>query len=198
MKTQRGFTLIELLTVMLMMGLVASVMLYNFRQGDRQKRINLARDSVILALRTAQNYTLAGKLIPPPAFAPHVRGNARCASDNSPVSYWVEFNTSTTYNLMVEDNCGAVMRVQQFSLVQSTGFLTSAQPFSLANGSGTTNASNLSVRFSAPFAVMTGTTAANPLPANFGSFATTTARIQTQDGSRTLDVVIDGISGKIE
>ena len=197
-KKSAGFTIIEVLVVVLMMGLIAAALVYNFKAGEKQRRLILSRDNLISALRTAQNYALAGKQIPPAGQATWVRGNSRCGSDNSPVSYWVEM-TSTTRNLdiMAQDRCGAVIRVQRIELVFQTRFPATA-PMVINVGGTNSNATSLGIRFTPPFGTMTATSTANPLPTNFAAFTTATINVEFQDGTRTINVVADGISGKIE
>jgi prepilin-type N-terminal cleavage/methylation domain-containing protein len=198
MRKQAGFTLIELLVVILMIGLVAGALIYNFRSGDKQKRVNLARDAVITAFRTAQNYALAGKQIPPPAQATHVRGSSRCASNNAAVSYWVEFPASgSSFYLMAQDTCGAIMRVETYVLVQRTQF-ASGSPFALDTGSGSAAQTTLAVRFMPPFGAMSATATATPVASNFNAFVSGSVAVTFNDGSVSKTITVDGISGKIQ
>ncbi len=197
-KQSPGFTLIEVMVVVLMTSLIAAAMVYNFRAGEKQRRLILSRDNLISALRTAQNYALAGKQIPPASQAPFVRGNSRCAADNSPVSYWVELaGSASNVDIMVEDRCGAVMRVQRIQLVAQTRFPT-ANPFVINVGGTNTNATNVAIRFTPPFGAMSATSTANPLPANFANFTSASITSEFQDGTRNITVTADGISGRIE
>lgn len=196
-KKQPGFTLIELMIVVFVMALVAGALIVNFRQGEQQRRVSLMRDTVISAFRTAQNYTLSGRQIPPPAQAPHVRGNARCVNDNAALSYWVEFTASNDFDVMAEDRCGAVMLVQRFKGIAQTRFLT-ANPFALTTGTGTTNSTTIAIRFTPPFGVMSSTAAVGPLPASFNSFISATITLEHQDGVRQRTITVDGISGRID
>jgi prepilin-type N-terminal cleavage/methylation domain-containing protein len=198
-KSQRGFTLIELMIIVFIMALLSGALIMNFRAGDRQRRVNLSRDTIISAFRTAQNLTLAGKQIPAAStgLAPHVRGGTRCGSDNAAMSYWVEFTASNVIDIMVEDRCGAVMRIQQFTLVGQTRFV-GTNPFTLTNSSGTTSSSTVAIRFAPPFGTTSATTASAPLPAVFNPFITSTVTIEYTDGQRTRTITIDGISGRID
>jgi prepilin-type N-terminal cleavage/methylation domain-containing protein len=197
MKNQKGFTLIEMLVVIFILALVSTAMIYQFREGDKQKRVNLSADAVSLALRTAQNYTLSGRQIPPSAQAPRVRGAARCtgaAVNNAASAYWVEFNSSSpTFNLMALDDCGAIMRIQSYQLTGRTSFRT-ANPFVTVVGP----VNNLAVRFDPPFGNMTIATILNPAATDFDTFTTTTLHIQSEDGTRERAITVDGVSGKIE
>jgi prepilin-type N-terminal cleavage/methylation domain-containing protein len=197
MKKQSGFTLIELMIVVFVMAIVAGALIISFRQGERQRRTNLMRDTVISAFRTAQNYTLSGRQIPPAAQAPHVRGNARCVNDNAALSYWVEFTTSNDFDVMAQDRCGAVIRIQRFNGIAQTRFLTT-NPFVLTTGAGPTNSNTIAVRFTPPFGVMSATSATAPLPTSFNPFVSATITIEYQDGQRQRTIRVDGISGRID
>lgn len=198
MRKSAGFTLIELIIVTFVVAIVAAALIANFRSGEKQKRVNLSRDTIITALRTAQNYSLSGKQIPPPGQATEVRGSSRCANNSAAVSYWVEFPSSgTTFSIMAEDTCGAIINVQSYSLVQRTMFSSTA-PYTLDTGSGASNRTSLAVRFLPPFGNMTATATANPLANNFAAFTTGTVNISFTDGTRPLTVTIDGISGRIQ
>jgi prepilin-type N-terminal cleavage/methylation domain-containing protein len=192
--SQRGFSMIELIIVIFIMGILSTALVMNFRAGDRQRRVNLMRDVIISSLRTAQNSALSGKQIPPGAT--FVRGNSRCLNDNAALSYWVEFTTSNNIDLMAEDRCGAIMRVQRFDGVPQTRFLTS-NPFSLTT-SGTTSSTTIAIRFTPPFGVITATTTSTPLPGAFNAFVSSNLSVEYQDGQRTRTIVVDGISGRID
>ncbi len=202
--TNRGFTLVEMLIIIFMMAMISTALILNFKQGDARKRVNLTRDNVITALRTAQNYTLAGKQIPTLVEAPRVRGNASCGSNTvttPSASFWIEFTGTNTADLMGEAQCtggNAVMRIQTFNLINSTEFPTSA--FSITTtASGTSTASNLAVRFTAPFATMTATTTATPVASDFNIFTTASVKAQYNNTpAYTKVITVDGISGKIE
>src|SRR5438105_3633871 len=60
-KNKFGFTLIELIVVISIMAILTLITVANFRQGEKQKRVGLASDTVISSLRDAQTYALAGK-----------------------------------------------------------------------------------------------------------------------------------------
>lgn len=197
MKKQQGFTLIELVIVIFITGMVAGALVMNFRQGEKHRRVHLMRDSVISALRTAQNYTLAGRQIPPEGQSTHVRGPARCLNDNAALSYWVEFTTANTFDIMSEDRCGAVIRLERYTAIPQTRFLTN-NAFNLTVGSTSTNSNTLAIRFLPPFGVMSATATANPLPAGFNAFVSSTITVEFQDGSRQRMINIDGISGRID
>jgi prepilin-type N-terminal cleavage/methylation domain-containing protein len=195
---QKGFTLIELLVVIGMMTIITSALIINFKAGDRSKRVNLTKDTIISALRQAQNYTLSGKQIPLPAVAPHVRGNTRCASNNAPVSYWVEMHAnSNNLDIMAEDTCGAVMRIQTYNLVQGTKFSPNNTFFTVRNA-GNFSSPDLAVRFQTPFATMTVATIAAPLSGDFVTFSNSVVTFEHNDGLPEKTVTVDGISGKID
>lgn len=201
-KQRKGFTLIELLVVMTMLSLVAGAMIYNFRKGEKQKRINLSKDTVVLALRTAQNYALTGKQIPPPNFAPHVRGAARCVGNNAAVSYWAEFavnpgGSPAPIYVMGEDTCGAVMRVETYQVVPNTTF--SDPPFTNIINFVASNTNNIAVRFTLPFGNISSSTNLTPTPANFANFSSANIDINyVEDAAASRRITVDGISGRIE
>jgi type II secretory pathway pseudopilin PulG len=196
-KSLLGFTLVELLVVMAMTALVSGVMIYNFKSGDRQKKVALSRDAIILSLRTAQNYSLSGKQIPPPNIVPTVRG-ARCAGDDSPVSYWVEFSDSNIIPLMAEDRCGAVIKVEEFRLVTDTRFSSTDTPFGILNGGLPIPGNYLAVRFTPPFGVMSAAVTPLPFGSDFDVFHSATAKIETNDAVRSRTIIIDAIAGRFE
>jgi prepilin-type N-terminal cleavage/methylation domain-containing protein len=189
---QSGFTMIELIIVILIMGILSSMLIINFRAGERQKRVNLTRDTVITALRASQNFSLAGKQIP--ADAVRVRGSNRCSGDNAAVSYWTEMTTGQNIDVMAEDRCGAIMRIQQFTLVLQTRFKPTS-PFALTPGG---NGTAVAFRFTPPFGNMTATKNLNPLPGDFTAFTSGTINVEFQDGQRPRVITVDGISGRIE
>jgi prepilin-type N-terminal cleavage/methylation domain-containing protein len=194
-----GFSLIELLIVISMMALISGALIYNFRQGDMQKRVNLTVDTLILALRQAQDYTFAGKLIPPTTAAPFVRGTS-CGSATTglqPASYWVEIVNQTTFDIMGEATCGGIFRIQRYTTLQNTEF-PQVSPYTLTTINGTSSPLYLSIRFLPPFATMTASSVANPTVSSFSQFNTATITVQYKDGAKTRNLNIDGISGKIE
>jgi type II secretory pathway pseudopilin PulG len=196
-RRQKGFTLIELMIIVFVMAMVGGALIVNFRQGEKQRRVNLMRDMVISALRSAQNYTLSGRQIPPPGQATHVRGPARCVNDNAALSYWVEFTTATAFDIMAQDRCGAVIRMETFAAVAQTQFAGST-PYRLTTSLGSADSGSMAVRFTPPFGSMTAATTSGPVPGSFASFVGATITVEFQDGERQRTVNVDGISGRID
>lgn len=194
---QKGFTLLELIIMTFIMLLMASLMIANFRHGEQRKRVNLARDTVVSAIRFAQNQTLAGKQIPRDNTAVLVRGT-RCGTDNSILSYWLEFTAATTISVMAQDTCNAVIRISTYNLPDKTIF-AAANPYQgdLIT-TGQFASSTAAIRFAAPFASITATNVANPLHTNFEKANWVRIYVQSVDQSVTETVYFDAISGKIE
>ncbi|MBX4187894.1 MAG: prepilin-type N-terminal cleavage/methylation domain-containing protein [Candidatus Doudnabacteria bacterium] len=193
---QSGFSLLELLVIVVIMVILGSVMIANFRQGERQKRVNLARDTVISAIRFAQNQTLAGKQIQRDTSVTVVRGT-RCATDNSVKSYWAEFDNTNTITIMAEDTCNAVMSTTSYTLPNRTKFAGS-NPFQGQNTSGAFSSSTVATRFVAPFASITLSSTASPLGSNFTKADWIRFSIQSDDLVVTKTVLFDAISGNIQ
>ncbi len=191
-----GFTLIELTIVCFVLALVSLALIVNFRTGEQSKRVSLARDTVISAVRYAQNQALSGSQIPRSAV--YVRGAGGTCTDYSLVSSWVEFVTgNNSAVVMAENRCGQVMRLLQYELPTQVQYQPSA-PFALTAAGSSTPYSAGAIRFTPPFAQMTVSTQANPLPSTFSGFDLFTVNLEYMDGGRDTPVVVDGISGKIE
>ncbi len=58
---QNGFTLIEMLVSIAILALLSTVIIANYRAGQRQVNVQNAANQLASDLRVAQNYTLSGK-----------------------------------------------------------------------------------------------------------------------------------------
>ncbi len=176
-KFLKGFTLLELLIVITITVVISSISIANFRQGERRRRIAIASDSIISALRSAQNLTLTGKEIP----------QSTCGSKTAKY-YEVRFTYSTAFTIYAEDNCSNLYAIESYSLPLKTQIK--------ANGlllNGTPAGTSLYVKFSAPFAKITG--ALNG--AGGGSLTTANITIESTEEAIERSVTIDGVSGRI-
>lgn len=62
-KLRTGFTLIEVLVVIAIIGIATATFLVSFTNLRQQRNLELASQEVVSALRTAQNYALAGQAV---------------------------------------------------------------------------------------------------------------------------------------
>ena len=96
-KIQKGFTLIEMLVVIAVVTTISAISVANFRNGEKQKRVVLASEIIVNALRNAQNFSLTSRQIQ----------NAGCYS-NTPIAYSIVFPNvpATSILLYGYDKCG--------------------------------------------------------------------------------------------
>ncbi|OGE80635.1 MAG: hypothetical protein A2660_00810 [Candidatus Doudnabacteria bacterium RIFCSPHIGHO2_01_FULL_45_18] len=179
---QRGFTLIELLVVVFLITLISGISIANFRSGEKRRAVALASDTVISAIRTAQNYALTGKKTN--------NANGACRSAEF---YWIEFAyaTPTAMTLSAENTCGSVDLIETYILPARSQIR--AGGLSL-NGSAAIT--DLSIIFYPPFgtleAMVDDTGSTSPV-----SFTTATIIVETSEGDISKSITIDGVAGRI-
>jgi prepilin-type N-terminal cleavage/methylation domain-containing protein len=171
--SRKGFTLIELIVVLFMMAMLSTIMLANFRAGQRQRSVQLAADTLVNAFRTAQSYTLSGKKI----------GN--CA----PKYYYVTLTYSTAYTLFALDSCGGTDTIQTYNLPVNVKFRSGQIKVEGASASA-----NAKIYFTPPFAKITASRDGGAAAA----IAQATFILESSDGSVSKTVTVDGVSGKVE
>lgn len=177
-KFQQGFTLIELLVVIFILVLISSISIVNFRQGERQKRVAIAADTITNAIRIAQNYTLAGKEINDPA-------NPTC---RRPVAYFTRITDAGVVTLYGMTSC-ATIAIESYPLPQATR----VQSGGLKINGASSGYTQLEIKFTAPFALVTAGANGNS-PA---SFTEATVTLESTQASVSDTVLVDGVSGRI-
>lgn len=184
-KSGAGFTLIELVIAIAIIALISAISISNFRQGERQKRLAFAAESVTNALRNTQNLTLTSKQIEASSCTIGV------INDKAPASYILVFAPSKPAMLYGVDKCGTVHTIDTYDLPYNTryqagGYLLNSNPVS-----------TLQIKFQPPFSVMTASTDASVNLGVFNSFNNISLKVEPVSGSGSRTVTIDGISGRI-
>lgn len=171
-----GFTLIEMLVVIFMIGIISTISITNFRAAERSKRVLLASDIVVNAIRNTQNFTLTGK------------NNPGTASNCQTPRYVVNILYPNRLTIYEWNSCGGYDQVETFTLPANTRFQ--------ANGlklNGVNAAIAVAFYFTPPFASMTA-------QADSGGkivFTTATLTVESTDGVVSKTVTVDGVSGRI-
>lgn len=60
---KRGFTLIELLVTMAIFGVITTIVVVNFRAGQKQDFLNLSADEIVSNIKKVQTAAITGELI---------------------------------------------------------------------------------------------------------------------------------------
>ncbi|HYF97457.1 MAG TPA: type II secretion system protein [Coxiellaceae bacterium] len=187
---QAGFTLIELMISIAVVGFLSTIVIMNFRVGEKQKLLTYAADSVINAVRNAQNYALTSKQIP--ASTCLIGG----ASDKAAANYRVQINTSQNYlTLSAQDKCNTVYTLETYTLPRNVKFRSNG--LGLFNSSGPTNNNTLQIRYTTPFASATAATTIGPSDV-FTGFQSASIALELSDASKVKFVNVDGISGRVQ
>ncbi len=174
---QTGFTLIELMVVALLMIMMTTLVLANYRQGEKSRKVGLTVDAIVSALTAAQNNALTGKAT--------TNTNGAC---RVPQSYYVTFSYTARYTMYAINNCGSTDLIENFDLpqavrVKASGLVADSSPA----------ATNLSTSFIPPYGVLEIARDGG----SFSTFRTGSITVETVDGSISQTVTIDGISGRI-
>ncbi len=182
LNSQVGFTLIEVIVVVFIVAIISAVSIANFRQGDRQKQVVIAFDTISNALRVAQNYTLSGRSTNNPS-----------AACRTPQYYAVNFTYATTLTITALNNnnagCGLTPDViETFRLPPNTRIRASGM---LLNGIVANT--NMVIQFRPPFA----TVQASKDSGTYANFTTARITVESTDGSVSKVLTIDGVSGKV-
>jgi type II secretory pathway pseudopilin PulG len=61
LKSGQGFSLIELLVIIFIIALVTSIIIVNFRSGDKRKTLRIGTEEVVSLIKDAQNRALLGE-----------------------------------------------------------------------------------------------------------------------------------------
>jgi prepilin-type N-terminal cleavage/methylation domain-containing protein len=186
-----GFTLIELMVTISILAFISTIILADFREGDRQKRVFLAADSVTNFFRQAQNYTLTGKQISSNFAA---ESGVRCINNNSPAYYRTDLSVnSSTIILRGEDTCGAVFKIEDHKFAPNTK-VKEHRGIELSRGGVISHPSFAIVRFSPPFGKMTVSTNNG---GDYTEFTYLDVVVNYEGTQRARTVRIDGVSGRI-
>ncbi len=173
-----GFTLIELLIAIMVMSLLSTIVLLNYRSADRTRRVQLAADMVVSALTDAQNLALSGK------------GGSGCINgNNTTINPYV-----VTINYGLQDislHCGTTV-FRTYTLPAGTQIQSSG----LSIDGTTTN--QIYFYYYPPFANIKAcaTSCSDTTGAIFTSAALTLESNQGAATSRT--VTVDGLTGRIK
>ena len=172
-----GFTLIEISIVSVIVILITSVSLANYKAGERGRRVAIGADGISTALNLGVSYALTGKE------TNNVQANCR-----TPQYYYLVFGYTNSYTLNAVNNCGGIDRIQTFYLPDRTRIGgMSIEDVSAASG--------MSILFSIPFG---RTQAFKDAEVNYNSYIVSTINVvSTEDAGVSRTVRIDGISGSI-
>jgi len=177
-RSAKGFTLVELLVVIFISVTISSISIANFRSGERQKRVVIAAETIVNAIRNAQNYTLSGKEISDPA-------NPTC---RKPISYFTRVTTTGVVTLYGVTSC-ATIAIESYPLPTSTRIQSNGLRINGVTGGN----SYVNINFSAPFGVAT---ASGDVSAS-SSFTSVTIVVESTQGTGSKTVTVDGVSGRI-
>ncbi len=184
--TQTGFTLLELTITIAILGLLSTLMLANFRQGEKIKRVAISVDGAVNLARLGQNYTLAGK---------QVQNNGGCASNAVADFRYYITTTSTTIDLYADSqSCGSPILMDSYTLPARVQHKTSGIAYTVCNpGCNTSNVNTLHIKFLPPFGKMMASTNGT----TYTNFSTADITFQSDDGTKQKGFRIDGVSGRI-
>lgn len=173
-RTAGGFSLIELIVVISITTMVGSLMLANFKQGQKTQAVRASADAVVSSLREMQNKTLAGEK--------HPSGQPARA-----FGWQVVTGNTGQFNTFSEENGPSNKQILETIKLEKN-----VQISNIVIGS--TNATGLEVRFFPPFGAiaMTGAsyTEAEDLVVRFD--------ITYPSTSISRRITVDGITGRIE
>ncbi len=110
-KSVTGFTLVEMLITIAILSILSGVLITNFRQGENSSKLKQASLALVQDLRSAQSYSLAGKIVKRCAnsLATACSLDAQCSpdlcSDVVPVGgFGINIASETLYNLFTDMN----------------------------------------------------------------------------------------------
>lgn len=155
---------------------IASVSIANYRNGEKQQRVNLAVDSLINGIRNAQNNAFTSRQIV----------TSTCA--NKAAKYFrIDFSSSAEFIIYAEDNCSTVYEIERYKLpeqvqIRSGGLLLDSAA-----------ADTLSIQFTTPFAKIFAASNGGA----YAAFTTAIITVEHLDGSRSSTATVDGVSGRI-
>jgi type II secretory pathway pseudopilin PulG len=178
-----GYTLIELVIVIGIFIVLTSTVLVNFRSNEGKKQAALGADSIISALRIAQNSALTGRLIPA----------SICSQGSAANEYQLSFNYTTTYTLSAFDRCGDSYDLETYTLPQGAKISSDGLQVDIS-GVTYTEADTLKIRFRPPFGTMTMLRSGS---ATIQPFAAISIIVGAENSDYTKTVKVDGVSGRI-
>ncbi len=179
---QTGFTLIEMLVVIFIVAMIGTASIVNFRQGEKQKQVVIAFDTVSNALRVAQNYSLSGR----------GTNNANPAC-RTPQYYYVTITYTTTVTISALNNnvagCGSTPDVMDtYNLPPNTRIRASGLVFN-----GVPASTSMVVAFYPPFGAIKASRDGGAL----SIFTTATATVESVNSTISKVLTVSGVSGKI-
>ena len=174
----KGFTLVELLVATFIMTVIAGVSIANFRATEKQKRVVIASDTVINAIRNAQNFTLAGKNTK--------NANTAC---RVPQYYYITFAYASVATLYAFNNCSTAEQIETYTLPANSRIKANGLKLDAATAN-----INLILVFYPPFAAIK---AAVDNGGTYNPFTTATITVESIDGSASKTITVDGVAGRI-
>jgi prepilin-type N-terminal cleavage/methylation domain-containing protein len=180
-KKQLGFSLVELLVVVSIIAIIAGITVANYRKGEKSKRVTIAADTVVNALRNGQNFALTSRQIL----------TSSCNQGKAPKSYLVFFSPAQNIDLYGVDKCDEAALIESYDYpvgvqIQANGYKLNGSPVSA-----------LQFNFATPFAK---TTVSQDTAVNNGvfvDFVSSDITVESEDGEFIRAVSVDGISGRI-
>ena len=174
---ERGFTLVELAIVTVMMGLLLSVVLANFRDNEKRTGVKESSELIASSLRQMQNNTLAGLPLP----------NGEPAE-----KYSVEFDLSdpTRYRTYVYDTPSSRQIIENSGLVQGVELFDTFFPGDVIS------TTVMEIQFVPPFGnvLVRVNPFPGPDPTAFNQAYLDVGNVQTGFSKR---ISVNGISGQI-
>lgn len=175
-KKQNGFTLIEIIISISIMTILTSLVLVNFSSLSTRSHFNTTVDTLVSDLHKAQSLSLSSRDI-----------------DGMPSSaYGLIFQTGTpgSYEQFVDDREG-VKRSPKISVFPKRIYV---REITVVKESGViVRPTTLTVRFQVPYGRIAQTYAGATDEVN----SITTMVLSTEDGSRSITVTINGITGNV-
>ncbi len=175
-----GFTLIEMLVVMVMVAMIATISIADFRKGEKSRAVNIAADGIVGALTSAQNLALSGRDTNNPG--------ANC---NTAQYYSIIFDYSNTYRLLALNNCGTIDTIETFTLPPNTRIRAGGIGL---NGGIAGLAVSLEIEFLLPYAQGRVSVDGSSVQTRF---SVASIVVESTDGSVSKMVTVDGVSGRI-
>lgn len=184
MYTQKGFTLVEMVVAIGIMAILATVSIASFSRGNKSKKVQLAADSLESAIRTAQDLSLNPKSV----------ATISCA-DKVPSEYHLLFDSSSSKAVLgVVDKCGnPPLVIANYEILDGVQ-IRSANGLKIDSNSAGGSGGTIEIEFLPPF----GNTKASLNGGSYASFGQATIILESTDSSVSRNIIIDGISGRVE
>lgn len=191
---RKGFTLIELLVAVVIITLLTTVSLASYRNGEKQRRIAIATDGIVSMVSATQNSILSGKQIPSGLTA--VSGTP-CVNDRTIAKSSIVFTELSVPYLLVKltDKCGGVFETERYNFptkirIKNDGII----PVGCGPATCSVNPASIELNILPPFAKMDFKETGGGV---FHSFISVDIVIESEDGSSSETVRIDGVSGRV-